>query len=86
MLDGWFIKQAKDRDREKIKNEFESKTNSKIANSQEVFYMAHSAEHLEAIESLNNPEASMAKKHRSSILSSSNGTVKDSDFETLNLQ
>ena len=55
-LDGWFIEQKRKRDKEKKKREADNLiSNSKIANSQEVFVMAKDGDHAREILDLNNP-------------------------------
>jgi len=63
-LDGWLIVQHKNREREKNKNDIESKLSEKTKNSDEVYLMAESQSEVEKIHSLNNPVANRVRKQR----------------------
>ena len=64
LLDGWFIKQSDDRKRDKAQNDFESSTNDKIKNSDEIFVVAQNDRHREDIENMNSPGAQFIKRQR----------------------
>lgn len=65
MLDGWFSIQASKRKDAIMESELESKlSNSKIANSQEIFLMADSKQDAENINQMNTHQARMIKKQR----------------------
>lgn len=81
LLDGWFISQAKKNEAEKSKQDVEqSITNSKIANSSEIFVMASSEKEAEKINKANNMHARMVKKQREAVIQSK-GKAKDMDFQ-----
>lgn len=75
-LDGWFIVQKRKYEGEKKKREVESMlTNSKIANSQEVFLMADSAEAAKNINDMNTAHAKNIINNRNSQIEKE-GSVK----------
>ena len=81
LLDGWFIFQAKKNEAEKSKQDVEqSITNSKIANSSEIFVMASSKKEAEKINKANNMHARMVKKQREAVIQS-RGKAEDMDFQ-----
>jgi hypothetical protein len=64
-LDGWFILQKRQRDKDKKKREADKLlSNPKIANSQEVFLMAKDGDHAKEIMSLNNPHGTQVINQR----------------------
>ena len=63
-LDGWLIVQHRKREKEKNRNEIESKLSDKTRNAQEVFLMAESEEEMKKIYSLNDPVANRTRKQR----------------------
>ena len=80
MLDGWFIHQRKKREKEKAESEIENTMNEKVANSDEVYIVAHSKQDHDRINSLNNPHAQMVKKQRMATIKSK-GTASQLDFQ-----
>ncbi len=68
MLDGWMIIQRRKRESEIDKKLLDERSNSKILNSDEVFYMAQSPEDVAKIEKLNDGAAKMLKQQRMSLL------------------
>lgn len=86
MLDGWFIIQRKKRDQEKAKADIEKMTsNSKIANSSEIFVMAHSKKDAQKINSSNSFHAQKVKEQRMHTLNSK-GVAEDLDFQDQKLR
>jgi hypothetical protein len=87
MLDGWFILQAKKREKEKAEAEFENTTNSKIKNSSEIYVMANNKNDQERIDGMNSYHASVVKKQRGELIKSK-GAVGQDQFldERMNLQ
>ena len=87
MLDGWFIVQKKKQDKDKAEREIDSSvTNSKIANSDEVFVMAGSKKDADRVNSVNNLTGQMVKKQRMSVLDAQGGEAKDLDFRDQQLK
>ena len=90
MLDGWFIVQAKKRDKERAEGEFEDSTQSeKIRNSDEVFVMAGSQADVGRIESMNDIGGRMTIKQREATMRrKKGGAVSQNEFtdEKLKLQ
>jgi hypothetical protein len=68
MLDGWMIIQRRKREAEVDKQALGNNTNQKIANSDEVFYMAETIEDARKIEKMNDGVGTMLKKQRMSFL------------------
>ena len=68
MLDGWFLIQGQKRDKEKAETEFESMSNSKISNSDEVYMMAGSQKEAEKIDNMNDMHGKMTKKERAAAI------------------
>ena len=85
-LDGWFIEQR--REQEKNKQEKEANdliSNPKIANSQEVFLMARDKDHAKQIYDLNNPAARQTVKAREKqIVEHVSKTGENLHFKNLN--
>lgn len=81
-LDGWMIKQKRDREKQKKQQEVDALTkNPKIANSQEVFVMARDNEAAKEIYELNNPLARKTIQDRNSQIQNSDGSI---NFKELN--
>jgi len=79
-LDGWFIEQKRKMEKSKIEREVESKlTNSKIANSNEVFVLAQSDLEANRVNSVNPPHVEQLKKQRMAVIKEK-GFVTDNDF------
>jgi hypothetical protein len=86
MLDGWFIIQRKKRDQEKAKSDIEKATsNSKIANSSEIFVMAHSKKDADRINNSNTFHAQKIKEQRIKLLQNK-GAAEDLDFQDQQLK
>lgn len=69
MLDGWLIKQARERDKEKNKGLVEDKlAGSKNQNAQEVFIVAETAEDAKRIDDMNDGHAQRLKKQRLKVI------------------
>ena len=74
LLDGWFISQARSREKDKAKNDLEKTiSSSKIRNAQEVYSVVRSKEEYEKIEMLNNPYSKMIKKQRTDLINKKGG-------------
>ncbi len=74
MLDGWFIVQRKNREKDKAENDFESGTKSdKIKNAGEVYVMAGSDKARERVEGMNNVVGKMQIKEREALLKRKHG-------------
>lgn len=76
LLDGWFIVQAKKREKDRLEKEFENKTgNDKIKNSNEVYVVVdpNDKRSLERVNALNDPIANSIKKQRSQIIKQKGG-------------
>jgi hypothetical protein len=86
-LDGWFIEQRKKQDRMKKQQQAESlmSSNSKIANSGEVFIIADSAEEIEFIDSLNDGQSAMIKNQRMAQLKQKGEINSDLEFKDVAL-
>lgn len=81
-LDGWLIKQKRDREKQKKQQEVDALTkNPKIANSQEVFVMARDTEAAKEIYDLNNPLARKTIQDRNAQIQNSDGSI---NFKELN--
>ena len=80
MLDGWMILQKRKNASDKAQAELEAGlTNSKIANSDEVYIMTDNAKDAETINSMNSMSAQQVKKERMAVIKT-RGEVKDQDF------
>lgn len=76
VLDGWFITQAKKREKERLEKDFENKTgNDKIKNSSEVYVVVdpNDPKNIERVNALNDPIAQQIKKQRAEILKTKGG-------------
>ena len=80
VLDGWFVIQAKKRQKEKLEKEFNAKTGDKVKNSDEVYVMSSSVEENELIENMNDLNSRRIKKERAQTLSSK-GAVRQHEFK-----
>ena len=80
MLDGWFIVQRKNQESDKAKASIEKRTNSKIANSDEVLIMAKTSQEAESIYGINSPHGDMVRKQRMATVKRK-GTASDLDFQ-----
>lgn len=86
LLDGWFILQARERQKEKKKKLLgTSINNSKIQNSSEVFMVGQSEEHIKAIQSMNSDYNQMVLAQRISKLNT-NTAIDIVDFEDKKLE
>lgn len=75
-LDGWFIKQRRDREQQRKEQQVnDSLKNEKIANSQEVFVMANSKEHAQDIYGLNSPQNRQVVRSRQQQLKEAKGDL-----------
>lgn len=80
MLDGWLIIQKREREKEQKTKAVEAKiTNPKIANSQEIFLVAHNTDELRTINDLNSGQGAMIKNSRLNKIKSQDET-KDIEF------
>ena len=80
MLDGWFIIQAKKREKERAEREFDSEhTNEKIKNAGEVFVMANDNKKIESINKLNDPMAAAIKQQRFNVIKK-NGQIENENL------
>lgn len=80
-LDGWMIKQRREREKQKKQQEVNALTkNPKIANAQEVFVMARDQEAANEIYNLNNPLARKTINDRNRQISEADGEL---DFRQL---
>jgi hypothetical protein len=69
MLDGWFILQAKKREKEKLEKELDNDIkNEKIKNASEVFIVTKDAKSRNSVENLNDPVSAGIKKQRNQFL------------------
>lgn len=80
MLDGWFIIQRQNQEAEKTKIEMEKRTNSKIANSDEILVMAGSNREASSIHGMNSVHADIVRKQRLAT-ARQKGTAVDMDFQ-----
>jgi hypothetical protein len=88
MLDGWFIIQAKKRDKERAEQELNNSTsNEKIKNAAEVFVVTKDNNSASRINDMNSIHAQRIKKQRESIIKSK-GLLNDHDLpdQRLNIQ
>lgn len=85
MLDGWFIVQRKKQESDRAKAEISSKTNSKIANSDEIWIVADSKEKAEQIHSLNSVHGDIVRKQRIDTVKK-RGKAVDLDFQDRKLE
>jgi hypothetical protein len=79
ILDGWFLIQRDKRKKEKLEQEFESSTNEKIKNSNEVFMVGNAQDTVAKADALNNPTAKMHKKAREKQIERQ-GNVQQAEF------
>lgn len=80
MLDGWFIIQRKKQESERAKIELEKRTNSKIANSDEILVMASTQKEADSIHSMNTVHGDIVRKQRIAT-AKRKGTATDLDFQ-----
>jgi hypothetical protein len=81
LLDGWFLKQSKERERKENISDIERTiTNEKIKNSQEVYkVVGNNKELAKKVDSLNSIHSSIIKQQRENTLKN-RGAVEDSNF------
>ena len=77
VLDGWFLIQREKRKKEKLEQEFEENTNSKINNAHEVFMVGNKSQ--EKVDTLNSPTAKMFKNQREKLIKQK-GHVEQGEF------
>ena len=77
-LDGWIIKQKKDREKEK-EQELLDNTFKGLKEADEVFVIANNQEDIDKINSLNNTQSKMVKQQRESVIKSK-GKAVDLEF------
>lgn len=80
MLDGWFIIQRQKQEAEKTKIDMEKRTNSKIANSDEILLMADSDKEASSIHGMNSFHSDTVRKQRLATVRQK-GTAVDMDFQ-----
>jgi len=76
LLDGWFIVQAKKREKEKLEKEFEEQNgNDKVKNSNEVYVVVdpNDPKNIERVNAMNDPIAKQIKKQRAELLKTKGG-------------
>jgi hypothetical protein len=79
VLDGWFIIQRKKAASDRAKSAIEAKTNSKIANSDEIMIMAGSRKEADAIHAQNSVHGEHIRKQRLAVVKAK-GKAVDLDF------
>ena len=78
MLDGWFIIQAKKREKTTVENEFDKSVKSdKIKKSGEVFVMAKSGKHASKINSMNSEGSKADKTQRMAVIKQQGSATQD---------
>ena len=83
-LDGWFISQRRDYDKQKKKRQAEDLIkNPKIANSQEIFLMARDQEEANKIYDINNPLVRNIIKDRQNTLSNADRQIRFQEFNDI---
>tara|TARA_Y100000004_G_scaffold190077_1_gene246651 strand:- start:176 stop:1201 length:1026 start_codon:yes stop_codon:yes gene_type:complete len=87
MLDGWFIIQAEKREKERATSDFESNTNDRISQSDEVFVVSGTEKDRRRTEGMNSAHAKTIKKQRAAVIREK-GTAQQHDFadEKLRIQ
>jgi len=80
MLDGWFIIQRQNQESERTREELEKRTNSKIANSDEILLMANSEKEASEIHGMNSFHSETVRKQRLATVRQK-GTAVDMDFQ-----
>jgi hypothetical protein len=80
MLDGWFIVQRKKQESDRAKTEISNRTNSKIANSDEIWIPVTSKNEAEKIHSLNSVHGDIVRKQRIDTVKK-RGSAVDLDFQ-----
>lgn len=81
LLDGWFLIQAKKREKERLEKDFEKKhENSKISNSEEVFIVAKDPNSIKRINSMNDQRSNAIKQQRFDIIKQKGGVARQHDF------
>lgn len=87
MLDGWLIKQRKEREQDMLKKQGDDmiSNNPKLKNAGEIFVMCETMEDAEKIDSLNDAYAKMVKKQR--LLSiAEKGELKECDLPDVKME
>ena len=83
-LDGWFISQRREYDKQKKKKQAEDLIkNPKIANSQEVFLMAKDQEEANKIFDVNHPAVRSIIRDRQNTIESSDGEIKFTELNDI---
>jgi hypothetical protein len=83
-LDGWFIKQRREYDKQKKKKQTEDLIkNEKIANSQEVFLMAKDQEEANKIFDVNHPAVRGIIKDRQKTMENSSGQIRFTELNDI---
>jgi hypothetical protein len=86
VLDGWFIVQRRERDKQAVDKDFDSgPTNEKIKNSQEVIMIARDQEHAKSINDMNDAHVKQVKRDRSEVLKRGDANQHDFPDEKLRL-
>ena len=81
ILDGWFIKQRKEREEQKNSQSLDSNFNAhKGKGTQEVFMMANNKEEASAILNYNDATGKMVVKSRNDIVKNADGKVREQDM------
>jgi hypothetical protein len=83
LLDGWFLIQAKKREKEKLEKEFDSQNkNEKIKNSGEVYVMVNpnDKDGFKKVNALNDPISKQIQKQRFDVLQQKGGKAYQHDF------
>jgi hypothetical protein len=76
LLDGWFLIQAKKREKEKLEKDFENETkNEKIKNAGEVYVVVNpnDKDAINKVESMNDPISKIIKKQRLDVINKKGG-------------
>jgi hypothetical protein len=82
VLDGWFLIQRDKRKKEKLEQDFESSTNEKIKNSNEVYMVGGGAQqNVAKANAMNSPTAKMHKKQRQAQIEKHGNVQQDQFFD-----
>ena len=74
LLDGWFIQQAKKREKDKAQQDLEgSIKNDKIKNAQEVYSVVKNVDEYKKVDMLNNTHSKVIKKQRENLIKKKGG-------------
>tara|TARA_R100001377_G_C3189833_1_gene110088 strand:+ start:517 stop:1563 length:1047 start_codon:yes stop_codon:yes gene_type:complete len=87
LLDGWFIIQRKQQEKDKLLSEVDNMTtNDKISNSEEIYIFTDSHEEADRINDANDPHSKMVRKKRLGQIKAAGGEMQDHHLQDKQLE